>query len=145
MESTLNLGTAQLQAEYYSADPSGDPITGGYVQTSYFLTGEHRPYRKDFKVFDRVKPIEDFFRVSTADGVCMGRGAWELKARYSWLDMTAGPTGTRGNESCFDAGVNWYWNPYTRMMFEYLHEDVNLLTGVDGANDNFGMRFQIDF
>jgi phosphate-selective porin OprO/OprP len=138
-------GVQSLQAEYYLADVDGGEIDGGYIEYSYFITGENRAYRKDRKCFDRVKPIEDFFRVETADGICMGRGAWQLKARYSWLDMNDGVVGIRGEQEGFSAGANWYWNPYTRMMFDYVYEDVSLLTGVEGQNNNFGMRFQIDF
>jgi phosphate-selective porin OprO/OprP len=138
-------GVQSLQTEYYLADVDGGEGNGGYVEYSYFITGENRVYRKDRKCFDRVKPIEDFFRVETASGICMGRGAWQLKARYSWLDMEDGPVGIRGYQEGFSAGANWYWNPYTRMMFDYVYEDVELLTGVDGFNHNVGMRFQIDF
>jgi phosphate-selective porin OprO/OprP len=146
IETAVVWGPGSVQAEYYNADSdSFDANTGGYVEASYFITGENRAYNRAAKAFDRVKPLEDFFRVDTADGVCMGKGAWQLKARYSWVDLEAGATGIRGNMSGMSAGANWYWNPYTRMMFDYVHEDVNLLTGVDGANDNFGMRFQFDF
>lgn len=145
-EAAIVWGPGSLQAEYYNADPdSNDANNGGYVEASYFLTGEHRAYKMDSKAFDRVKPLEDFFRVSTAEGVCMGRGAWQLKARYSWVDLNSGLAGIRGYMDGFSAGANWYWNPYTRMMFDYVHEDVDLLSGVVGNNDLFGMRFQFDF
>jgi phosphate-selective porin OprO/OprP len=138
-------GVQSLQAEYYLADVDGGEIPGGYVEYSYFITGENRGYQKHMKCFDRVRPIEDFFRVSTAEGICMGCGAWQLKARYSWLDMEDGVVGIRGYQEDFSAGANWYWNPYTRMMFDYVYEDVELLTGVAGSNNNLGMRFQIDY
>jgi phosphate-selective porin OprO/OprP len=138
-------GVQSVQAEYYLADVDGGEADGGYFEYSYFITGENRGYQKHMKCFDRVRPIEDFFRVSTADGICMGRGAWQLKARYSWLDMNDGVAGVRGYQDDFSAGANWYWNPYTRMMFDYVYEDVSLLSGVQGSNNNFGMRFQIDY
>jgi phosphate-selective porin OprO/OprP len=147
-EAALAWGPSSLQSEVYAAYLGGDQITGGYVQYSYFITGENRGYRRDVKAFDRVTPIENFFRVSTADGVCMGKGAWEMKARYSWLDMNAGQATAgfvRGYQNGFTTGANWYWNPYTRMMFDYVYEDVDLITGVTGSTNNFGIRFQIDY
>jgi phosphate-selective porin OprO/OprP len=139
-------GRSSLQAEYYYVSvPGGFDFDGGYVQASYFLTGEHRGYKRDFKVFDRVKPFEDFFRVRTGDGVCCGRGAWELKARWSWVDLNEGLTGTRGYQDDITAGFNWYWNPYTRMMFDYVLEDVDLLAGTQAYQNMFGVRFQIDY
>jgi len=80
-----------------------------------------------------------------ANGVCMGTGAWQLAARYSWIDCNAGAAGNRGFYDGLSAGANWYWNPYTRMMFDYVHEDVDLLAGPTGSNDNFGMRWQFDY
>jgi phosphate-selective porin OprO/OprP len=144
-EAAIVWGPAHIAAEYVLAQPGNDEDTGGYVEVGYFLTGEHRGYKKDLKRFDRVKPIEDFFRVSTADGICMGKGAWQLKARYSWIDLNAGNAGNRGFQDGFSAGANWHWNPYTRMMFDYVHEDVDFLAGAVGSNDLFGMRFQIDY
>jgi phosphate-selective porin OprO/OprP len=144
-EAAIVWGPGSLQAEYTNADTDGGVVNGGYVEASYFLTGENRAYKLSSKAFDRVKPLEDFFRVSTASGVCMGRGAWQVAARYSWLDLNEGLAGNRGYYDGLSAGVNWHWNPYTRMMFDWVHEDVSLITGVDGANDNFGMRWQIDY
>jgi phosphate-selective porin OprO and OprP len=145
-EAAIVWGPGSLQAEYYSAHPDDDNIVnGGYIQYSHFLTGESRGYNRHTKVFDRVTPIEDFFRVSTADGICMGHGAWELKARYSWLDMSDGDVGMRGDQDDFTAGANWYWNPYTRMMFDWVYEDVSLITGVADTAHMVGMRFQIDY
>ncbi len=146
VESAVVWGPASMQAEYYVADTDrADENNGGYVEATYFLTGENREYNRQSKTFYRVHPLEDFFRVSTAEGVCMGRGAWQLKARYSWVDLNSGLAGNRGYMEGFTAGANWYWNPYTRMMFDYVHENVDLATGVVGNNDLLGMRFQFDF
>ena len=100
-------------------------FNGTYAYVSYFLTGENRPYNRKMGVFDRVKPYEDFFRVRTCDGnVCTGRGAWEVAYRFSYIDMLDGLT-TKGAGMATDHtfGLNWYMNPFTRVMFNYVHSD----------------------
>ena len=74
---------AGMQAEI-DASHLGDPTFDGYyVQAGYFLTGEHRPYVFGRGGFGRVKPKSIF-------GKDDGRGAWEIAARYSTLDLTDG-------------------------------------------------------
>jgi phosphate-selective porin OprO/OprP len=121
---------------------------GAYVQAGYFLTGEHRVYKKG--AFSRVSPKQNF----TPDG---GTGAIELAARYSYLDMTDGNfnsfTGGRaGQLDALTVGVNWYLNPNTRIMVNYVRScwDVEPNTadataGWDEAVDTVIVRFQIDF
>lgn len=128
-EFVFTYGAFSIQGEYEwialqrssHDDPSFD---GGYVQMSYFLTGEHRPYLRKEGVIGRVIPFENFFRVRTADG-CMakGMGAWEVAYRVSYIDLTdSGVTGGRVVDNT--AGVNWYLNPFTRIMFNYVHSET---------------------
>lgn len=75
-----------------------------------------------------------------------GSGAIELKARYSGIDL---------NDEDFDGGrlndltlgVNWYLNPNTRVMFDYVRADIENHPDFndDGEADLFATRFQIDF
>ncbi len=58
-------GPFSMQAEYVWApvDTIRGPtalMQGWYCQSSLFLTGEHRPFRKSTAVFDRVIPRSDF-------------------------------------------------------------------------------------
>ncbi|NLE39072.1 MAG: porin, partial [Pirellulaceae bacterium] len=41
-------------------------------------------------------------------------------------------------------GLNWYLNPYTRVMFNYVHSTLEDDLG-DGSLSIFQMRTQIDF
>ena len=45
--------------------------------------------------------------------------------------------------------MNWYLNPNTRVMFNYVMQDIDRLDdgglGYDAEVDVFEMRFQIDF
>lgn len=124
-----------------------DPIVfeGFYAQAGYFLTGEHRPYDRVAGAIDRVKPFENFFMVRGQDcSRCTGWGAWEVATRLSYIDLN--DQNVRGGTlTDWTVGVNWYWNPYTKMVFNYIHA-YNIDPTV-GKNDTdiFGMRMQVDF
>jgi phosphate-selective porin OprO/OprP len=136
-------GPLSVQAEYFATGVSpgaedGSWFDGLYAQVSYFLTGEHRPYKKSEGVFDRVKPKKNFRQ----DG---GVGAWEVAMRYSLLDLTGEDLpdeATRMQD--LTAGLNWYLNPNVRLMWNYIHSCVEDDT-IDGSADIALMRFQVDF
>ncbi len=119
-EVSANVGSLGLQGEYVQAwvksvernDPS---LNGWYVQGSYFITGESRPYTGT--LFDRLKPKHNFL-----DG---GSGAWEIAARYARADLSEGTETGLGVLAAFTAGLNWYWNPNVRLMFNYTRADIN--------------------
>ncbi len=118
LESALVYDPFSIQSEYFHvlADPTATgrddvKFNAAYVLVSYFLTGEHRPYRREQGVFDRIKPFENLFRVRAEDGcVYTGKGAWELAYRFDYCDAgEAGPTARMVGASTY--GVNWYLNP----------------------------------
>lgn len=148
-------GPFSVQSEYTAAvvDHGGgasSEFDGMYIQASYFLTGEHRPYGRSDGTFGRVKPFENFFCVRDGDGdVQMGKGAWEVAYRYSCLDLNDGPI-VGGRVSDHTVGLSWYLNPYTKVMWNYVRSDVNRPpagggAAIDGAMDTLEMRAQIDF
>ena len=98
---------------------SGDPeFSGYYLATSYFLTGEHRPYRKSTAVLDKVQPKRGV--LDKARGI----GARELTTRFSHLDLTDRSEGVNGGElDTYTAGLNWYLGPHIRVMFNYVYAD----------------------
>ncbi|MGQ9770401.1 MAG: porin [Thermogutta sp.] len=144
-------GPFSVQSEYlvafYNRGEGDDPTFHGmYIQTSYFLTGENRVYDRHKGIFDRVKPFENFFRVRTSDGeIETGWGAWEIAYRYSWLDLD--DANIRGGTTADHTfGINWYWNPYIRLMFNYVHAQVGLPNNDPNADLNiFQFRAQVDF
>ena len=104
---------------------------------SYFLTGEHRKYSVKDGEFSRVKPIQNF-------DMHGGWGAIELTARYSELDLSDDVIdGGRLQDATL--GVNWYLNPNTRIMANYVFADADIGGTSGGDADLFGMRFQVDF
>ena len=86
--------------------------------------------------FVRIRPNKNF-------GMDTGSGAWELGARVSQLDLndTDITSALRGRQTNFTLGTNWYLNPNTRIMLNWVHADVD---GV-GDSDSIAMRFQVDF
>lgn len=125
IESALVCGPWSVQSEYMMADVDGKDgassptFNGFYIQGSYFLTGEHRKYKTSSGSFDRVKPKENH---SFKDG---GSGAWEVATRYSEIDLDdAGVTG--GKLKDITVGLNWYLNPNTRIMWDYIRADLTV-------------------
>ena len=134
-EAALVAGPFSLQGEYMTAmtntDDGTDPMFSGfYAMASYFLTGENRTYKGG--LFGRVKPKKNFG--------AGGPGAWELAARYSHLDI-ADEAVEGGELDDITLGVNWYLNPNTRFMFNYVHAGLDTV----GQSDTFQTRAQVDF
>ena len=104
------------------ADPT---FNGGYIFVSYFLTGENRVYNRKSATFGRIVPFGNFFRVRTEDGcIQTGKGAWEVGYRCSYLNLNdAGVFG--GHVVDHTVGLNWYLNPYTKVMFDLIHSDAS--------------------
>ncbi len=130
-------------------------LPGAYVQVGYFLTGEHRPYDRKAGAIDRVIPCHDFIHQS---GCATGYGAWEIAGRFSYLDLNDAQI-HGGTISNYTLGVNWYWNPYTKVVFNYVHSITDLagvaayspspISGLTPAGDTntdmFAVRMQVDF
>ncbi len=103
-----------------TAGNRGDPdFKGFYVSGGWFLTGEKRPWKASNAVFGRVRPIKPFSIEKLKDGAI---GAWELVARYSYLDLNdSGIAG--GILGDLTVGLNWYLNNNLRFMFNYIWAD----------------------
>ena len=154
-------GSFTMQAEYLvnslqdarlnPLDPLGNTAVyhGGYVQCLYFLTGESDHYNKKSGFFERVKPAENFFFVKDSSGCnnCFGRGAWQIGARYNYLDLNDGAL-NGGVLQNVTVGLNWFLNPNMKVQWNYMatHRDAPLPgnTG-DGLIQGFGMRLAHDF
>lgn len=141
-ELASTFGPFSLQAEYELASIKTDLATynstGYYAFVSYFLTGEHRPYKNS--TFGRVKPKKDCM----VDG---GYGAIELVTRFSVMDFSNYPDITDNNKiTNITAGVNWYLNRNTRIMYNFTYGDFADLE-VYGNENLVGhlIRFQVDF
>ena len=144
-EAATVLGPFSLQGEFFQNWTTGtggsDPCFHGYyVYASYFLTGENRVYKPSSGAFDRVRPKRSF---SLADG---SPGAWELGLRYSSVDLNDGAI-QGGKLDDITAGVNWYFNPNTKLQFNYVFAqlDDQGVDEVDGDLHAFMTRLAVDF
>ena len=143
LEVALVLDSFSAQGEFAyvltdGTESSEDPeFFAFYFQLSYFITGEHRPYKKSAGAFDRVQPNSIFMED--------GSGAIELVARVSFLDLN--DENINGGE-IFDLtfGATWYLNPNTQIKLNYVFGDGDALNGgSEGQVHIVAIRFQIDF
>ncbi len=156
LEGVLNFGALQLVAEGQYIDLNRDnqfgpdlDLWGAYVYASYFLTGEHMPWKRSNGTLDRIKPFEDFFLVDTLRGIGSGWGAWQVAARYSHADFNDGDIFGGVGEAA-TLGLNWYWTANSRMQFNWVHGRIkdNQETrdeSLTGRYDILGARFMVDF
>ena len=152
IEAAAVMGPASIQAEWASlksnlaapavgeADPS---FNGGYVEASFFMTGESRKYDPKKGSFQRPGVNNPVF-----DG---GSGAWQLAARFDRIDLSDEQV-FGGEQNTYVIGVNWYLNRHARLMLNYSHSSIKnaadvSANGDDGVNsvDALGIRAQIDW
>jgi phosphate-selective porin OprO and OprP len=137
-------GHTWLQRGNGEDDASG--LWGGYIDASYFLTGESRSYEADEGVFGRVRvsnPVHEG-----------GPGAWQIGARFDYLALNDGSADVEGGKQYSAiAGVNWYLNNNIRMMLDFAYTRVfdasdAANAAADGSSNNIygvGARAQVDF
>jgi phosphate-selective porin OprO/OprP len=151
-------GPWSFQSEYYGSwvgharaiGPNNIPLAdqgtvyfqSAYAEVHYFLTGEYREYNRDAAVFGRVVPRRP---VAWTRGGFTGWGAWQLTARYSYLDLNS--KGIRGGEiHDMTLGLNWFLNPNMKLQGNYFLAARNVTgTAGDGLIHGFAMRTAIDF
>jgi phosphate-selective porin OprO/OprP len=119
-----------------------DPVCvgGAYVHFSYFLTGENRVYERFGQhgaQFGRNKPFTNVFAVPGG----FGWGAWELKARWSHLNLSSVNSGYLND---ITVGFNWYWTDRIRLMFDWIHPITSRET-VFGATESDLIAMRLDF
>ena len=116
-------------------------FTGYYGSAAYMLTGETRGFKGGN--FDRTRPFHELGK----DGL----GALEIAARYDHLDLSDTPIAKNaGNQaSSVTAGLNWYFNPFAKLMFNWVHFWGNNTpldpVGDKTKGDAFAARLHLDF
>ena len=137
LEAAAVMGPFSIQSEWLGAEvdvnEGGDySPAGGYIQASYFLTGEHRPYSQKGGRFGKVKPTSNFGKE--------GLGAWEVSVRLGTADLNEGEI-RGGSLDETTVGLNVYLNPSARVMFNYVMADSE----EEGDVSWLGTRMQIAF
>jgi phosphate-selective porin OprO/OprP len=152
--STINKSTPPATPK--PGTPLGSPwFDGGYVQVSYFITGENRTYDRRLGREGSTyiaSPYTPFWLTKGEnDEWLFGRGAWELAARWNHLNLDNGIF-QGGQTDALELGVNWYLNTNFKIQFEYLWQDrYHLKTGpgatgqVPGIVEGLGIRTQFFF
>jgi phosphate-selective porin OprO/OprP len=141
-------GALSLQSEVmvnFVDQGAGNPgvvLPGAYAQVGWFLTGEHRPYDRKAGAIDRVIPHHNFIKCDHCGEP--GCGAWEIAARWSHLDLNDENV-QGGRITDYTVGVNWYLNPYTKVVFNYIRATPDRPVEGRSHTDMFGLRTQLDF
>jgi phosphate-selective porin OprO/OprP len=152
-EFALVWGPLTVQAEYaaqFFTDaiaPNGQNqgtilYHGGYVEALYFLTGEHQEYIRREGVFGRVVPRNNY-SWTRGEGL-KGCGAWQLGARFSYLDLN--DKAIQGGQIYdWTFGVNWFLNPNMKFQLNYIAEHRDAPGVPIGWINGFGLRAAYDF
>jgi phosphate-selective porin OprO/OprP len=126
-------GSATVQAEYMLQ--SLDQTTGGkqdvpawYVQGSYFVTGERKPYKKGEGVFGAPKPLNDFGAIEVAVRYDDAKNKDSDAACNVTIPATTGAgalpaitvLATDCSTTSWTFGANYYVNPNVRFMLNYI-------------------------
>jgi phosphate-selective porin OprO/OprP len=153
-------GTAAAPGRASSINTQTRSFNGGYVQLSYFLTGETRQYDKAFgrlgSNYIANRPFSNFWLKRDENGAfTWGSGAWEVAARYSYLNLNDGTIqgGVLGSTSL---GLNWYLCNNMKVQFEYVNSarwdkgiSPSASTGGGGNQsgyvEGFGTRVQFQY
>lgn len=147
LEFAAVMGPVTLQSEAYASSVSmtsggAQTMTGGYAHLSCFLTGENRVYERFGQhgaQFGRTVPFSNFFIVPGA----FSPGAWELKTRYSNLNLDQV---NKGQYNDITTGFNWYWSDRTRVMFDWIHPVTTSQTTFGATqSDLLAMRFDFNW
>ncbi len=122
-------------------NPSFD---GWYAVLTYSLTGEEHPYDPATASFRNLRPANPF-----GSG---GWGAWELKARYSDIDLDFKPLTSAasggiagGRQDVWTLGVNWYPTNGLKFALDYDNISVNHVNapGTDISSNAIALRTQL--
>ena len=116
VEAAWRRGSWMAQAQYVrmmlEREDRPDPaFDGWYVEGSWIVTGEQRRWSRSAGLFGPVKPKTS-------------KGAWELRARYSLIDLVD-QTVSGGVERDASIGVTWWRTEKIRFMFEYVYADAD--------------------
>jgi phosphate-selective porin OprO/OprP len=135
LELSWRKGPFWLASEYFHTAVKSpvleDPVFDGYyVSASWALTGEMRPYNKKNGLFRPVPISRTVYQ--------NGKGAWEIAARYSDINLTDGKV-EGGNMQIGSLGLNWWLTPFFSLgvNYRYIWNNQN---GLDGTSSGFTTR-----
>lgn len=140
-EVAFRYGPFNLEAEYSFIQANGTDLNGTgndeadydawYVQGSYFING-HRSYDVEDGAYGRPK---------------VQPGAIQLAALYGQtnLDDAANSSSLSGDAWNITGGINYYFNKYMLVKFNYVYAKADYANGSEGDFNTYQMRWQYDF
>ena len=131
-------------------------FNGGYVQLAYTLTGENRAYDRKLGTLARYYygprgPLTNAWLVRDENGrLNSGIGAWEIAARYTYVNLNDGIGLNRiagGRLDGFTLALNWYFNRNMNLMIDWGSDRRSLVSPgtFPGYTNAFGTELQIQF
>jgi phosphate-selective porin OprO/OprP len=157
LEAAVSYGPFLVQGEnfWYGVDRNNPAVgvqnpsfSGWYVEGSWVLTGEPRPYNMATASYTRPSPAAPF---SPLDG---DWGAWELAGRYSSTDLGFDTNSKISADRVFGGeqyitsiGLNFYPNDVLKFMFDYQIVDLRDIGAANnnGSYNTFNIRAQVTF
>ena len=131
LELSWRKGPFWLASEYFRTAVKNpaleDPVFDGYyVSASWILTGEMRLYNKKNGLFRPVPISRTVYQ--------NGKGAWEISARYSDVNLTDGKV-EGGDMQIGSLGLNWWLTPFFSLgvNYRYIWNSHNELGGTSSG------------
>jgi len=143
-ELAYQYGPFRAQSETFIAH-FGDHGTaaGTTTEFAYFLTGEHRAYNLATATWGAAKVKRPFRPFACGDwNLVDGFGAWQVVARHAYTDFDNWYA-VGGYQNDWTLGMNWFWTPNIRCIFEYTHSTQN--TGSWNHQDVYGTSIRVNF
>ena len=135
LEVSWRRGPYWIAAEFVRGEVSspqlGNLVFGGYQVTgSWILTREMRAYNRRNGTFGPVPVSRSVYQG--------GKGAWEVTARYSSIDLSDGSV-DGGEMDIFSLGLNWWLTPTFATIFNYRHVVLDRY-GIRGRSNGIMLR-----
>jgi phosphate-selective porin OprO/OprP len=136
LEASWRRGPFWVHGEYVLNDVDApdveDPDFSGYhVTASWALTGEMRDYNRKSGIFNALPIARSVYQG--------GRGAWEIAARWSEIDLTDGLI-EGGEMEILSLGLNWWLSPIFNVNLNYRWITLDR-KGVEG--DSHGLNGRV--
>jgi phosphate-selective porin OprO/OprP len=156
IEDAVGIAPAGFAFNPKLTSPQNYVFSGGYVQLAYTLTGEARGYDKKYGTLNREyfggKGVYNNAWLVWDEncGMNWNLGAWEIAARYSYLNLNDGAGLNRiqgGTMDGYTLGLNWYLNNNIKWQFDYVYDHRYALPvgTFGGYTSGFGTRLQVSF
>jgi phosphate-selective porin OprO/OprP len=135
IESAIAYNSLSFEAEYgknkiYALDDYN--FDAWYAQIGYFLTGEHKKYKKRAAMFKSIKINKPF---SYENG---NFGAFELALRVSGIDLTQ-KSFIKKEELDTTIGLNWYLSNKLKVLTNFTNASI------EGKDDEYSIASRLEY